>query len=221
MKILLTGFSPFSGMPVNPSQVLVESFEKISFKTNFEWEIITDILPVDFKESGKRVSDLILKHEPDLFIATGVDFAKPKIELEKVAHKNIPHLDMDFIQSIHPSIAMSDLPDNYYSKVDLDIINHRLMKGKAKVIVSDDTGMYVCNHVYYLACMMSNYLDLKTKSFFVHVPYPYTYWIDEAEITPDFTMQEIQDNFVKILIETAYWYLNEQNNNSIDKKISV
>lgn len=198
-KILITGFEAFGGMPVNPSQVLVDSISKISFESNFQIEIIAKILPVNFKESGNQMLDLIRENTPDILIATGVDLSKTHIELERVAHKNSEYLYPNFLAKISPSIQLDKLPDNYFSNLDLDSILEKILKEGINAIVSEDTGMYVCNHVYYLANIISNYLDSNLKSCFIHIPYPYPYWIGETHIVPDYSMKEIQEGFLKIL----------------------
>lgn len=207
-KILITGFEAFGGMPVNPSQILVESLEKISFETNFELEIVKAILPVDFKKSGQQIIDLISEHQPHLLISTGVDFAKPNIELEQVAHKNRPYLKEALLKLIAPSIVIDELPDNYSSTADLDSILLDIQAEGVRAIVSDDTGMYVCNHVYYLSCLMSEVLTLDMKSFFVHVPYPFPYYLHGQEVVPDYSMKEIQRGFIKILLASIKYHLD-------------
>ncbi|PHN00591.1 pyroglutamyl-peptidase I family protein [Flavilitoribacter nigricans] len=200
MKILLTGFEAFGGMQVNPSQVIVESISNIDFKTNFDLEIITSILPVDFALAGKELMREISLYQPDYCISTGVDLGKPHIELEQIAHKKAIHFDKELKKQIASyGFSLAELPDQLSSKIDLVQVLARISSSSVPAKVSFHTGGYVCNHIHYLGNMYSIYLNSSMKSFFVHLPYPYPYTFDEEYIDPDFTISDIQQVFLELL----------------------
>ncbi len=201
MKVLITGFEPFGGMPVNPSQVIADSFKATTIQTNFELDILSSVLPVDFKESGESIITLVKENKPDLVLAMGVDLAKSSIELEKVAHKNLEYLSSELLELVDPHIDLDTLPDNFYTNINLDVVLERVVSKGGRTIISDDTGMYVCNHIYYLLKLLTDSSFPEMKSLFVHLPYPYPYYIEEAYINPEYKIKDIQEDVIKILSE--------------------
>lgn len=212
MKILITGFEPFNGMPSNPSQVMVNSLKDISFESNFPIEIFTEILPVNFQRSGEMIVDLIYKFNPDICIATGVDLSKQHIELEKRAHKNSKFLKSKFLKTIDNKIVKRNLPENYNTSINLEMVSDTIQpeEKNVKTIVSDNTGMFVCNHIYYLMNVLNEYSQVNFQCCFIHIPYPNPYWEGENQIIPNFTIEEIQESFLKILGSIIKQYLEDK-----------
>jgi len=202
MKILITGFEEFGGMPVNPSRSVVDHIKRLNFKANFEVEIVTNILPVNFEESGIIIQEMLKESEPDLAIFLGVDLDKKNIELEIAAHKNEEYIGDSF--QIIKDVVTDELPDNYFTKIDAQQVCDELVAKGHRIIVSDDTGMYVCNHVYYAANILIEHNSLNTKCLFIHVPYPYPYSIGEERVVPDFDMETIQNTIFQVLIKLMY-----------------
>ena len=64
-KVLLTGFEPFGGASFNPSGAVVEEIAEHGIDGV---EIVTAVLPVEFKRSAKILIDLITTHKPSVVI---------------------------------------------------------------------------------------------------------------------------------------------------------
>ena len=62
-KVLLTGFEPFGGASFNPSGAVVEEIAEHGIDGV---EIVTAVLPVEFKRSAKILIDLIQPINPQL-----------------------------------------------------------------------------------------------------------------------------------------------------------
>ena len=65
-KVLLTGFEPFGDATFNPSEAVVKEIAKLSL-TGID--LVTEILPVEFKRSATLLLDKIRDVQPDIVIS--------------------------------------------------------------------------------------------------------------------------------------------------------
>ena len=209
MKILITGFGPFGGMKTNPSQVIVEQLSQINFTGNYPIELISNILPVDFRESALKMKELILQNSPDLIISFGVDLGKKNIELETKAALIEKYIDSDYLTT-----TKDLLPASYITNFAVELIYHELKRENHRVIISDDSGGYVCNHIYYLANVFSVENSINPKILFVHIPYPYPYMYNLEKVNPDFTIAEIYETAATLITKIIQNNIINKNENT-------
>lgn len=81
MKVLVTGFEPFGGMPHNPSHALLEHLPKSIGRA----KIATATLPVDTNRVQAVLSDLYQKHQPTTVLHLGLAAGRYVLNLERVA----------------------------------------------------------------------------------------------------------------------------------------
>lgn len=81
MKILVTGFDPFEGEPINPSWEAVRRLPD----TVEGVEIIKVQLPTSFGRSADVVRAAILEHDPDVVVNVGEAGGQLAISPERVA----------------------------------------------------------------------------------------------------------------------------------------
>ena len=81
-KVLVSGFEPFGGSQVNPSQLLVQALEKENFT---EVELSAIVLPVEFTKSSAMLLRKIRDVGPDVVISFGQAEGRSGITPEKVA----------------------------------------------------------------------------------------------------------------------------------------
>jgi pyroglutamyl-peptidase len=87
MKILVTGFMPFLGEKINPSEMLANELAQ-----NFP-EVTSLILPVEFKKSFEVLKSHLKNTTYDYIVSLGEASRRSKIRLEKI--------DLNWIQSEH------------------------------------------------------------------------------------------------------------------------
>lgn len=80
MKILVTGFEPFNGRDINPSQLILEQLETPEGVT-----LIKEVLPVEFKATTERLKNVLKEHQPDVVLSLGQAGNRPEICVERVA----------------------------------------------------------------------------------------------------------------------------------------
>lgn len=170
MKILLTGFEPFGEFTINPSQMIVETVAKhpqLSTKNN----LITAILPTEFRASELKIKQLIKQNQPDAIICLGVAANTKAIHLERIAlnldDSSIPD-NANLLIDAQPIIP--DAPLAYLSTLPLNSIRQLLQNHQIPVKISNHAGTYVCNHVFYVARHFCEQLPHQPICGFIHVP---------------------------------------------------
>lgn len=165
-KVLISGFEPFGGAKLNPSQLLVEQLAKENIPGV---DLRTIVLPVEFDQAAKLLLAEIEKVNPDVVVAFGQAEGRSAITPEKIAinldDARIPDNSGDQRQS--RKIA-EDGADGYFSTLPIEKIVDSIKQEKISSSVSLSAGAFVCNHVFYV--MQHQLLGSTVKSGFVHVP---------------------------------------------------
>ena len=168
MKILITGFDPFEGEPINPSWEAVRRLPD----TVEGVEIIKVQLPTSFGRSADVVRAAILEHDPDVVVNVGEAGGQLAISPERVAinvhDDRLP--DNDGNHSIGTQI-LADRPADYVSSLPVKEMVTAMKKTGIPAVVSNTAGTYVCNHLMYQVLHMIDHEFPGKRGGFVHVPY--------------------------------------------------
>lgn len=160
MKILVTGFKPFLGEKINPSEMLALELEQ-----NFP-EVTALVLPVEFGKSFEVLKNHLQKNSYDYLISIGQASGRSKICFEKIG-LNWIHAEHKDESGSRPSAGkISDGPLALMSSFPIDEIYIKLKAEKYPVEISFSAGTFVCNDLYFRT--LNEFKNL--KSVFVHVP---------------------------------------------------
>jgi len=171
LKALVTGFEPFAGYRVNPSNMVVErlSREGVAWWNNLE--LYTAILPVSFKRAGKTLQELLDEYRPDIYVGLGVAAGIPYIAVERVAvnimDARMP--DNDGEQPIDEPIDPEG-PAAYFTTLPIKAIVKRLRENGIPAAVSNTAGTFLCNYVTYLSIHYSKIHGYPRRAGFIHLP---------------------------------------------------
>jgi pyroglutamyl-peptidase len=165
-KVLLTGFEPFAGTKINPSELVVNQISKMEIS---EMEIITAVLPVIFGESSHQLKLLIQLHKPDVVLALGLAEGRKELSLERIAinldDARIPD-NSGFSPADMPVILHG--PDAYFSTLPIKEIVTAIAAAEIPVGLSLSAGTFVCNHLFY--SLQHLLRDSMVSSGFMHLP---------------------------------------------------
>ena len=168
MKILVTGFDPFGGEPINPSWEAVRRLPDAVKSI----EIIKAQIPTSFGRSVDVVRAAILEHGPDVVVCVGQAGGELGISAERVASNvdegRIP--DNDGNQPIDTRIR-ADGPSAYFSSLPVEAMVTAMKKTGVPAVVSNNAGAYICNHLMYQVLYMIDHEFPGKRGGFVHVPY--------------------------------------------------
>ena len=165
MKILMTGFDPFGGEPVNPAW---EAVSRVKAPEGVELTVMQ--VPTVFEEAGIMVKKAMEELQPDFVVAVGQAAGRGAITPERVAinvmDARIP--DNAGFQPVDEPIERSG-PAAYFSTLPIKTIRDALCEGGINSVVSDTAGTFVCNSLMYHIIHKAKTLP-PMRAGFVHIP---------------------------------------------------
>lgn len=167
--VLLTGFEPFGGETINPSQCIVEALDGAHIDG---YRIIGRVLPVAFAACECLVTEWIDELDPALVIGIGQAGGRAELSLERVAINLIDAriCDSDGKQPINAPV-LAGAPAAEFSSLPLKRILFALRDAGIPAAVSQSAGTYVCNQVFYLTASQLARSGNQNRGGFIHVPW--------------------------------------------------
>ncbi len=173
--ILLTGFGPFSGFPVNPSW---ESIKPLEGTKVAGFEVRAVQLPVEWDAAPKLLAAALQQYRPGIVISAGVAGGVARMRLETTA-RNLEVGTDNLGVSRNGTPCVAGGPATYATRLPLGRIASALASSIGAEI-SDDAGTYVCNQIFY---HLMHQLDAgSTMAGFIHTPST-SATLDLAQIT--------------------------------------
>lgn len=201
MKIIVTGFDPFGGETINPSIECVKALPEIEGV-----ELIRLELPTVFKESAKRLNEVINDVKPDAVLSVGQAGGRAGITMERIAinvdDARIP--DNISQQPIDEEIQVEG-EAAYFSTLPIKRIVKAIREAGISAEVSNSAGTFVCNHIMYQALFAATKADKPFKAGFMHIPFIPEQTTDKPSLSLEESTKALQ-----IAIETIRDYLNDE-----------
>lgn len=215
-KFLLTGFTTFQSIQFNPTQVLMEELQAISFQ---EINLKTMILSVSFQKSRSQLQKLILQFKPDVILSFGLTWVD-RIHLERRAINLSQGEDSDGkIKKNEPVIKGGPLYHD--ATIALRPIQRELAFAGIPSKINSKPTEYVCNHLFYSTLDFIQQKKLNIKSGFIHVPNVFRtdpkigkiYAVDKPEYKEHAISMQKLKVAAEIIIETVFnTYLKTREN---------
>ncbi len=165
-RVLVTGFEPFGGASLNPSQLLVEELAKQKLPGV---DLITAILPVEFDRAAEILLAKIQEFSPSVVISFGQAEGRSSITPEKIA---INLDDARIADNSGDARKQKEIvaggADGYFSTLPVEKIVSALNEAGVPANLSLSAGSFVCNHIFYR--MQHALLGQGIKSGFIHLP---------------------------------------------------
>lgn len=165
-KVLVSGFEPFGGASLNPSQLLVE---RLSQETIPGVELRAIVLPVEFDKAAEILLAEVRKFSPQVVISFGQAEGRSAITPEKIAinldSARIPDNAGDQRQN-RP--IRENGADGYFSTLPVEKMVSALNQIGVASSLSLSAGSFVCNHIFY--ALQHDLQGLSINSGFVHLP---------------------------------------------------
>lgn len=169
-RILVTGFGPFPGAPLNPTRTMVEAFRADPARLARLGVVRTEVLDVDYAAVPLRLAELGTDFAPDIAIHFGLSDRARGFTLERLARNEIAadRPDNSGAQPL-PDVIEPDGGD-HPSGLPLGEIAETLDRAGLPWSWSDDAGGYLCNYLFYLSRSPDFPGFAPAISGFVHVP---------------------------------------------------
>jgi pyroglutamyl-peptidase len=182
MRVWVTGFGPFPGAPVNPTQWLVEQLGELAPAAIGASALTCEVLPTEFSRAVAIVDERHRSLTPDIAVHFGLHQGAGGFRLERRA-ANVIGCDRPDAAGVIPQNRQiaCDGPPALHSAWPA-CVGKVLSDAGLAVEQSDDAGAYVCNAVYYrsLGCATER---PGAWCGFVHVPHTEHSDRDQAAIS--------------------------------------
>ena len=181
-KVLISGFKPFGGATLNPSELLVNVLERDQIPGV---ELFTVILPVEFDRSAEILLEKVKQIQPDLVIAFGQAEGRTAINPEKIAinldDARIPDNSGDERKDV---VIDKNGSDSYVTTLPIEMMVDAMKRAGYPAEISLSAGAFVCNHIFYK--LQKTLSGSNIRSGFVHLPLVAE---QSSEFPGKFTMQ--------------------------------
>jgi len=168
--IVLTGFGPFPGVPVNATQTLVPRLAKASRTLFPTHHTVSEILPTQWEEAPVRLRRLIDASNVALVLHFGVSQDVQGFQLELVS-RNLQTSLTDSAGDLPASVrVVENGPDLLATTLPAERIAARLMGLGLPCTTSDNAGTYLCNALLYHSLSAARGAQAPHLAGFVHVP---------------------------------------------------
>ena len=165
--VLITGFEPFGGESLNPSQ---EIARQLNGRVIARRRVLGRILPCVFGAANVELRRLLRELDPELVICVGQAGGRAEITPERVAinlaDARIP--DNAGQQPVDAPIVARG-PAAYWSTLPIKAIVAALTAHQVPAAVSQTAGTFVCNQVFY-GLMHALQGRRGVRGGFIHVP---------------------------------------------------
>ena len=165
-RVLATGFEPFDGGSVNPSQRLVEA---LAADPPEGVELETAVLPVAYARAADELRAALRSANPDRVVCFGQADGRTGISVERFAHNLDDRTKIDNEGASSGTEIDPAGPVAYRSSLPVDELVEKLRAAGIPAAVSHDAGGFLCNHVFY-ALMRELEHHPGAAGGFVHVP---------------------------------------------------
>lgn len=166
-KLLLTGFEPFLEFPINPTVDIAKELDGIVLN---DYQITSEILTVDFHQSGSELMEKIEKHNPDVVVAMGLAGGRNCVTPERVAiNCNDGPKDNRGYEPKGEKI-FAEGPDAYFSTLPTYKMVQSMKEAGLPAKISNTAGTYLCNNVMYHALHYFNDRQTDQRAGFIHIP---------------------------------------------------
>jgi len=166
-KILVTGFDPFGGEPVNPA---LEAVKRLDGKEIKGYQVVTREIPTVFGKAIDSLKESIEELNPELVICVGQAGGRSTITPERVAinidDARIP--DNENNQPIDAEIVRGG-PSAYFTTLPVKAMVKHMNENGIPASVSNTAGTFVCNHIFY--GLMNIISGREVRGGFIHIPF--------------------------------------------------
>ncbi|MBX3569439.1 MAG: hypothetical protein KF914_15365 [Rhizobiaceae bacterium] len=150
-RVLVTGFEPFPGAPVNPTQALVEWLRDDPPAIGGLAAFSAELLPVDYAGIGPRLSEIGRVFAPDIAIQFGLAASSRGFRLERSGRNSFADAAPDNWGARPDDGPICGGPPLLPATLPLRAIHRALSGAGLPVEWSDDAGGYLCNMAMTLA----------------------------------------------------------------------
>lgn len=165
--ILVTGFGPFPGAPVNPTEELVKGLARLHLSGA---SIATHVFRTSYAAVDNELPALVRRHRPAALLMFGLAAGTPHLRIETRARNAVAALP-DVCGAIP---ALRAIAPGRAPRVALPTMPRTLLaaarRARVAAAVSEDAGDYLCNYLCWRAAEAARLPQGPRLAAFIHVP---------------------------------------------------
>ncbi len=197
--VLITGFEPFGGAKLNPSEMVARALEGRRIAGRL---VVTRILSVETQGLRDRLQSVLQETDPEVVVSLGQAAGRTAIALERVAINVLDFEQPDNAGIMHTKTPIfRNGPDARIATLPFEQIVERWRADGIPGYVSNSAGAYICNQSFYELLGFSEASLQPFAAAFVHLPYlPEQAAAAGAESTPSMSL-ELMIRAVEAMLE--------------------
>jgi pyroglutamyl-peptidase len=170
MKLLLTGFEPFGGSKVNPSEQVVQTLAR---KTFANVQLHTAILSVDRERGPAQLLEAMRAVEPEAVLCLGEATRRAALSVERVA---VNLLDFGIPDNAGQQVVDRPIvpggPAAYFVTLPVRALVNAIRAAGVPAELSLSAGTFLCNQVLYtlLHNLTPASIPIPPAAGFIHLP---------------------------------------------------
>lgn len=206
--VLITGFEPFGGNHINPSESIVRSLDGRLIAGR---SVVGRVLPVVTNGLRGRLESFLHDEEPDIIIAFGLAPGRPALSLERAAVNVLDFSVPDNVGTMlkHEPIVVGG-PDARLATIPFEPILDAWREGGVPGYISNAAGTYICNQVLYELLTMTQSRERTRVAGFIHLPYLPEQAIAAGAGTHPSMSLDLMQRGVELAIETTVTWLEDR-----------
>jgi pyroglutamyl-peptidase len=166
--VLITGFGPFPGAPVNPSGPLALALAKRRRPDFAGVRRVAHVYETSYAAVGHDLPRLLKQHRPDIVLMFGLAARTPFVRIETRARNAASMLFPDVDGQVRDDRAIArNAAASLRARAPFARLLAAARATRANVRLSRDAGDYLCNYTYWRALEASRSGTLVQ---FVHIP---------------------------------------------------
>jgi pyroglutamyl-peptidase len=165
VRFLLTAFEPFDGTGLNAG---LEGCRAFLDRCGSALDLRFAVLPVEYGRDTDAVERALGEGPVDVLLHTGQASHFPQVRVERVA-VNLRYPDGAVRAHLRQPIEKGG-PERLLSTLPVDGIAGAIQAEGIPAVVSDNAGIYLCNHVFYQSLRREERVPTGARVSFLHVP---------------------------------------------------
>lgn len=169
IRLLLTGFGPFPGAPVNPTGPLIRALKR-KLQSRAGIQVDTHVFRTTYGAVDRELPRLLARKKPDTLLMFGLATRSRGLRVETQARNRISrHPDASGVMPDRHRIA-AGAPRTLPIRGPKATLLRAAKSGTLPARLSVNAGDYLCNYLYWHALEASKRDGGPSRAVFIHVP---------------------------------------------------
>lgn len=170
IRVLVTGFGPFPGVPSNPSGALIELIRRGQYRTPSGINLETALIPASWEIVPNYVDREMVRTNPDIALHFGVSSRAKGFQIEQLARNTASTMaDCNGMTYIRSCLVRS-APPTLRSSFDAQALAQKLRQRGLPAQTSRNAGRYLCNMLLFKSLLRAQASGNPAQCGFIHIP---------------------------------------------------